>query len=93
MSLCDGLAETVRERVQHAVMGMNGRQAVLLQLIGHNAHQLLHTLIIVGPVAYNLKYNTASIKNSHLSANVHINVAYTPVDSEPGYNKHQGSQA
>lgn len=68
MSLCNGLAETVRQGVQHAVMWMNGRQAVLLQLISHNGHQLLHTLIIVGPVAYNLKHNTASLKHSHPSA-------------------------
>lgn len=55
MSLCNCLAETVRKRVQHAVMGMHRWQTVLLQLISHNAHQLLHAFIIVGPVTYNLR--------------------------------------
>ncbi len=41
--------------VEHAVMGMHRWQTVLLQLISHNGHQLLHALIVVGPVTYNLR--------------------------------------
>lgn len=55
MSLCNGLAETVREGIQHAVMGMHRWQAVLLQLISNNAHQFLHALVIISPITYNLK--------------------------------------
>ena len=54
MPLSDGLAEAVREGVQHAVVGVHRGQAVLIQLVSHDAHQLLHTIIIVCPVTHNL---------------------------------------
>lgn len=54
MPLSDGLAEAVREGVQHAVVGVHRGQPVLIQLVSHDAHQLLHTLIIVCPVTHNL---------------------------------------
>lgn len=97
MSLCNCLAETVREGVEHAVMGMHGWQAVLIQLISHNAHQLLHALIIVSPVAYNLRSRAqyeqrTKIPTRVCSENMHLRL-HIPADSEPGYNKHQGSQA
>ena len=49
-----GLAEVVGERVQHAVVGVHRRQAILIQLISHNAHKLLHSLIIISPITNNL---------------------------------------
>lgn len=55
MSLCDGFAEAMRKRIQHTVMRVYRGQAVLFQLVSHNANQLLHALIIISPVAHNLK--------------------------------------
>lgn len=55
VSLSDSLAEAMGQRIQHAVMWVHGGQAVLLQLVSHNAHKLLHPFIIVSPVTHNLK--------------------------------------
>lgn len=54
VSLSDGLAEAMREWIEHAVVWVHRRQAVLFQLISHNAHKLFHPLIIVSPVTHNL---------------------------------------
>lgn len=55
MTLRNGLAEAVRERVEHAVVWMNGGQTVLVQLVSHDAHKLLHSLVVIRPVTHNLK--------------------------------------
>lgn len=55
MALGNGLAETVGERVQHAVVRVHRRQAVLVELVGHDAHQLLHALVVVCPVTDDLE--------------------------------------
>lgn len=62
VSLGDSLAEAVRERVQHAVMWVHWGQTVLLQLVGHNAHKLLHPFIVVSPVTHNLR-NDKQVQN------------------------------
>lgn len=51
----DGAPEVVAQRVQHGVVRVHGRQPVLLQLLGHDAHQLLHARLVVGPVAHDLQ--------------------------------------
>ncbi len=48
---CDSFPLLMTERIQHGVMGMDGRKPLLLQLIVHNRHQLLHPLLVVAPVA------------------------------------------
>lgn len=77
MSLCNCLAETVREGVEHAVMGMHGWQAVLIQLISHNAHQLLHALIIVSPVTYNLRTRAQYDMTCHTKMKTHTFKTFT----------------
>lgn len=54
VAFSNGFAESVREWIQHAVVWVHWRQAVLIQLVSHNAHKLLHPLIIICPVAHNL---------------------------------------
>ena len=51
----DALALLVRERVEHAVVRVHRRQAVLLQLFLHDLHQLRHARIVIAPVADDLK--------------------------------------
>lgn len=58
MPLCNGLAEGMRQRVQHAVVRMHRGQTILVKLISHNAHQLFHSLIIISPVTDNLREET-----------------------------------
>lgn len=55
MSLGNSLPKTVRKGIQHAVMRVDRRQPVFLQLISYDANQLLHSFIIVGPVTDNLE--------------------------------------
>lgn len=55
MALGDCLAEVVGERVEHAVVRVNRRQAVLVQLVSHDANQLFHSLVVVCPVTHNLE--------------------------------------
>lgn len=55
MSLSNSLPKAVRKGIQHAVMRVDRRQSVFLQLISHNANQLLHPFIIVCPVTDNLE--------------------------------------
>lgn len=55
MSLSNSLPKTVRKGVQHAMMWVDRRQSVFLQLISYNANQLLHSFIIVCPVTDNLE--------------------------------------
>jgi len=50
----NALALFVCERVQHAVVGVHGRQAVLGQLTLDDLHQLLHAAVVVRPVTHNL---------------------------------------
>ena len=52
---CDALALLVCQRVEHAVVGVNGRQSVLGQLTLYDLDQLLHTMVVVRPVAHNLQ--------------------------------------
>ena len=54
VALGDGLAEAVGEGVEHAVVGVHRGQAVLVQLVGNDADQLLHPLVVVRPVANDL---------------------------------------
>ena len=54
MALGYGLAEAVGERVQHAVVRVHRGQPVLVQLVGHDAHQLFHALVVVCPVTDDL---------------------------------------
>lgn len=53
--LGNSLSEAVRQRVQHAVVRVHGREPVLLQLVCNDTDQLLHPLVIVGPVTNNLE--------------------------------------
>ena len=55
MSLSNSLPKTVRKGIQHAMMWVDRRQSVFLQLISYNANQLLHSFIIVCPVTDNLE--------------------------------------
>ena len=50
----DGLAVLVAQRVEHRMVGMNGRESVLFQLIPDNVDQRFHAGVIVGPVAHYL---------------------------------------
>ena len=43
------------ERVEHGVVRMDGREAILGQLLIDQVHYLLHTTLIVTPVTHNLK--------------------------------------
>lgn len=58
MPLGNGLSEAVRQGVQHAVMRVHRWEPVLLQLVCHDADQLLHPLVVVSPVTNNLKPRT-----------------------------------
>lgn len=55
VAFSNGLAEAVREWIQHTVVWVHRRQAVLIQLVSYNAHKLLHPLIIICPVTHNLE--------------------------------------
>lgn len=50
-----GTTVLMRERIEHRVVWVDGGQAVSLQLLSNNGHQLLHTGIIVSPVTHNLE--------------------------------------
>ena len=54
VSVGDGLPELVRERVEHRVVRVHRRQAVLLQLVRHDRDQRLAPVRIVRPVAHDL---------------------------------------
>jgi len=58
MSGRDALALGMTQRVQHAVVGMDGRKTVLVQLILHNVNELLHPRIVVRPVTDDLTTTT-----------------------------------
>lgn len=55
MTSGNGLSEIVRQGIEHGVMRMNARQTVLLELLGNDGHQLLHSRVVVGPIADNLQ--------------------------------------
>ena len=50
----DGLAELVAQRVEHRVVGVDRRKAVLFELVGHDVYQGFHAGRVVRPVADNL---------------------------------------
>ena len=54
VSSCNALPLMVAERVEHAVMRVHRRQAILLQLILNDLHQFLHTHVIAAPITHNL---------------------------------------
>jgi len=54
----DALALGMTQRVQHAVVGMDGRKTVLVQLILHNVNELLHPSVVVRPVTDDLTTTT-----------------------------------
>ena len=51
----DGLAELVRERVEHGVVRVHRGQTVLLQLVCHDRDEGLLPRRVVGPVTHDLK--------------------------------------
>ena len=69
MSGSDALALFVRERVEHAVVGVHGRQAVLGQLTLDDLHQLLHAAVVVRPVTHNLWGQTQAACHSNVITN------------------------
>ena len=64
----DGLAELVAQRVEHRVVGVDRRQAVLLELVSHDVHQGFHAGRVVRPVADNL-FEITKLVILHLSRN------------------------
>ncbi|MPC09889.1 hypothetical protein E2C01_002506 [Portunus trituberculatus] len=46
MAIGDGPAVLMGQRVQHGVVGVHGGQAVPLQLLPDDGHQLLHASVI-----------------------------------------------
>ena len=55
MSIGNIAPHLVCQRVQHAVMWVNRREPVILQLISNNGDQLLHARVIVSPVTDDLQ--------------------------------------
>lgn len=55
MPSSDSLPEFVRQGIQHGMMRMYARQSVLVQLLGDNRHQFLHSSFVVRPIAYYLQ--------------------------------------
>ena len=51
----DGFPELVAQWVQHRVVRMDRWQPVLLELLRHDAHQLLHAGLVIRPVAHDLE--------------------------------------
>ena len=51
----DSLALLVCQRVEHAVVWVDGRQTVLGQLTLYDLDQFLHAVVVVRPVAHNLQ--------------------------------------
>lgn len=45
------------ERVEHAVMRVDGGQAVLGQLVVDHLHYFLHPVLVVCPITRNLRIN------------------------------------
>ena len=43
----DIFPELVSERIEHAVMGMDRWNAIFLQLIGSNRHQVFHSFLVI----------------------------------------------
>ena len=60
MSGSDALALGMTQRVQHAVVGMDGRKTVLVQLILDNVNELLHPSVVVRPVTDDLTTTTTT---------------------------------
>lgn len=54
MAFSNGFAEPVRQWIQHAVVWVHRGQAVLVQLVGHDANQLFHPLVVISPVTHDL---------------------------------------
>jgi len=54
MACSDALALGMTQRIQHAVVWVDGRQPVLIQLILYDVHQLLHPTVIVRPITDDL---------------------------------------
>ena len=50
----DALALAVGQGVEHAVVGVDGGEAVLGQLVVYQQHYLGHASIVVRPVTHNL---------------------------------------
>ena len=63
VTIGDGLAELMAQRVEHGVMRVNAGQPVFVQLVGHDADQRLLSGCIVCPVAHNLRYETSCYKS------------------------------
>lgn len=55
MASSDSPPLVLGEGVEHAVMRVDGGQSVLRQLVIHHLDDLTHAVIIVGPVASNLR--------------------------------------
>ena len=68
MSGGDALALFMCEGVEHAVVGVHGRQAILGQLTLDDLHQLLHAAIVVRPVTHNL-WETQTARRSNVLTN------------------------
>lgn len=66
MALGNCLAEVVGEWVEHAVVRVHRGQAVLVQLVSHDANQLLHPFVIVCPVANNLEMEEVKTKQKSI---------------------------
>ena len=63
MSSCDSLPLRVAEWIKHAVVWMNGRQSILVQLILDDTHQFFHPDFIVSPITDDLKYHVEFERN------------------------------
>jgi len=63
----DALALGMTQRVQHAVVWMDGRKSVLVQLILHDVDQLLHPSIVVRPITDDLTHNKTVSDNKLIS--------------------------
>lgn len=55
MAVGNGPAVLMGQRVQHGVVGVHRGQAVPLQLLPDNGHQLLHACVVVCPVTHDLQ--------------------------------------
>ena len=58
----NGFAHGVRERIEHAVMRMHGGKTILAQLMAYNGTNLPHSIIIITPIANNLKETIQKLK-------------------------------
>ena len=62
MARRNGFAHGVRERIKHAVMRMHGGKTILAQLMAYNGNDLPHSIIIITPIANNLKETIQKLK-------------------------------